>query len=114
MSRLVLEPEGRAHFLCPGCGMEHVLRVSGEGAWNWNGSLDVPTLAPSILFQSGHFAPGHMGRCWCDWKREHPGEEAFDCVRCHSFIRDGKIQFLADCTHALAGKTVDLPECADV
>jgi len=29
---------------------------------------------------------------------------------CHSFIRDGKIQFLGDCTHALAGQTVDLPE----
>lgn len=26
------------------------------------------------------------------------------------FIRDGQIQFLGDCTHALAGKTVPLPE----
>lgn len=29
---------------------------------------------------------------------------------CHSFVRDGRIQFLADCTHAMAGQTVDLPE----
>ena len=29
---------------------------------------------------------------------------------CHSFVTDGRIQFLADCTHALAGQTVDLPE----
>ena len=29
---------------------------------------------------------------------------------CHSFITDGRIQFLSDCTHALAGQTVDLPE----
>jgi len=27
---------------------------------------------------------------------------------CHSFITDGKIQFLSDCTHHLAGQTVDL------
>ena len=29
---------------------------------------------------------------------------------CHSFIRDGRIQFLGDCTHHLAGQTVDLPD----
>jgi hypothetical protein len=29
---------------------------------------------------------------------------------CHSFVTDGKIQFLSDCTHALAGQTVALPD----
>ena len=29
--------------------------------------------------------------------------------RCHSFIKDGQIQFLGDCTHSLAGQTVALP-----
>ena len=28
---------------------------------------------------------------------------------CHSFVTDGLIQFLGDCTHALAGQTVDMP-----
>ncbi len=28
---------------------------------------------------------------------------------CHSFLTDGRIQFLDDCTHAMAGQTVDLP-----
>jgi hypothetical protein len=32
---------------------------------------------------------------------------------CHSFVTDGKIQFLGDCTHALAGQTVELPEQED-
>lgn len=32
---------------------------------------------------------------------------------CHSFIRDGQIQFLSDCTHALAGQTVPLPAWPD-
>ena len=27
---------------------------------------------------------------------------------CHSFVRDGLIQYLADCTHELAGQTVPL------
>jgi hypothetical protein len=29
---------------------------------------------------------------------------------CHSFVTNGKIQFLADCTHKLAGQTVELPD----
>jgi hypothetical protein len=29
---------------------------------------------------------------------------------CHSFVRDGRIEFLSDCTHRLAGQTVDLPD----
>lgn len=28
---------------------------------------------------------------------------------CHSFVRDGQIEFLGDCTHSLAGQTVPLP-----
>lgn len=33
--------------------------------------------------------------------------------RCHSFVRDGKIEFLSDSTHKLAGQTVDLPPLPD-
>lgn len=33
--------------------------------------------------------------------------------RCHTFIRAGKIEFLGDCTHALAGQTVALPDWPD-
>lgn len=29
---------------------------------------------------------------------------------CHSFVTDGKIQFLNDCFHSLKGQTVDLPD----
>jgi hypothetical protein len=31
-----------------------------------------------------------------------------ESTRCHIFVRDGKIQFLNDCTHELAGKTVPM------
>ena len=27
---------------------------------------------------------------------------------CHTFVTDGRIQYLGDCTHALAGQTVDM------
>jgi hypothetical protein len=28
---------------------------------------------------------------------------------CHSFVTDGRIQLLGDCTHSMASQTVDLP-----
>lgn len=104
---------GYVSFLCPGCGRHHTLPV-GDGfgtRWSFNGSLDKPTLTPSILATNGHYVSGYDGRgCWCDYNREHPDDVTFVCGICHSFVTDGQIQFLTDCTHKLAGQTVSLPE----
>lgn len=100
-------------FLCPGCGRHHTLPFgAGTGPhWGFNGSLDKPTLTPSILATNGHFVSGYDGRgCYCDYNREHPDDVDYVCGICHSFVTDGMIQFLSDCTHALAGHTVPLPE----
>lgn len=78
---------------CPGCDGFHVVHVahSNPGAnWQFNGDTERPTFSPSLLVNKDF---------------SHPG-----VPRCHSFVRDGRIQFLSDCTHHLAGKTVDLPE----
>jgi len=100
---------------CPGCGHKHVLRVSGEQRpqWGWNGSLERPTFTPSIHMKTGHYCSGEPQppHCWLCNTRE-PDDLA--CMVCHSFVTDGRIQFLADCTHALAGQTVDLPEIGEV
>ena len=75
-------------FRCPGCGCGHRVRISGPGHnWQWNGSLKLPTFSPSILVNPD-----------------------FPMGRCHSFVRDGKIQFLADSWHGLKGLTVEIPE----
>ena len=76
-------------FECPGCGCAHGVRVNGErneagGSWGWNGSMEKPTFTPSVLSQ--------------------------ETIRCHSFVKNGRIQFLTDCEHELAGQTVELPE----
>jgi len=101
-------------FWCPGCSEAHRVTVTGSSSrWGWNQSLDRPTLNPSIKVTSGHYAPEwKQGRgCWCIYNREHPDDPSgFECGCCHSFVKDGRIQFLPDCTHALAGKTVDLPD----
>lgn len=38
------------------------------------------------------------------WNGDPPVEK-----RCHSWVTEGRIEFLADCTHSMAGQTVDLP-----
>lgn len=99
-------------FHCPGCDEEHTVRVAGVQPWTWNSDLDSPTIRPSILLRSGHYAPGWQpGSCWCTYNAEHQDDPApFVCKVCHSFVTAGSIQFLDDCTHKLAGKTVELPD----
>jgi len=86
---------GRVGFMCPGCGTMHQVRVEGEGRprWDWNGDGDAPTFAPSVLVMM-----------------PDPGWPGVNLSTCHSFVREGRIQFLNDCTHPLAGQTVDLPD----
>jgi len=87
---------GSVFFDCPGCGWRHRVTV-GDGPgprWGYNGNPDAPTFTPSVLVT--YDGPD------ADQDGGHPAV-------CHSFVTDGRIQFLGDCTHALAGQTVDLP-----
>ncbi len=84
-------------FCCPGCveltGGEglHLLPVNTTEqapSWTFDGNLEAPTLSPSI--------------------RSHVGGGV-----CHSFLTAGRIEYLSDCTHSLAGQTVALPDLPD-
>lgn len=102
-------------FWCPGCNTTHVVSVGGGESWQWNGDAERPTFTPSVLVRSGHHSGRYNGQgCWCSYNADKiaRGEEpsGFKCEVCHSFITDGRIQFLGDCTHALAGQTVELPD----
>lgn len=108
---------GYIAFRCPGCDEMHVLRVDAqipkqEPTWSFNGNFERPTLHPSILMRSGHYSQFHKqgDDCWCTYEKRIGEESPFSCKVCHSFVTDGNIQFLNDCTHALVGKTVPLPE----
>jgi len=80
-------------FFCPACGKEHIVSIGPRSfwqqMWTFNGNFDKPTIRASVLVTT-----------------KLPDRE----LRCHSFVTDGKIEYLADCTHELAGKTVELPE----
>ena len=95
---------------CPGCKGMHAIHVEGPVVWAFNGDIEKPTFSPSLLLRSGHHIHNHTGECWCTYEKRFNKKSPFNCVVCHSFITDGKIQFLSDCTHELAGQTVDLPD----
>lgn len=113
--------KGRISFQCPRCGEMHYIPYSAEGyaegvtgpIWQFNGDFDRPTVRPSLMVRSGHYCDTFKegDSCWCTYNAENPNQIApFKCVMCHSIISDGKIQFLTDCSHHLAGKVVELPE----
>lgn len=115
-SKLRAMADGLVAFWCPGCNESHSIRPrpSASPSWEFNGDGDRPTFSPSILVTSGHYASHRRAddECWCTYNAAHPDEpgKRYKCTRCHSFVRDGNIQFLDDCTHALAGQTVPLPD----
>lgn len=106
---------GRVGFWCPGCDQAHSIPVAAAhnlgSNWGYNGKPEAPTFTPSILIRSGHFVPGHVpsAPCWCSTKDPDGEDWGFGCGICHSFVTDGQIQFLGDCTHSLAGQTVPIP-----
>lgn len=104
--------DNKLSFMCPGCNQRHTIGLIGNNGpqWVWNGDKDKPTLSPSVLVRTGHYVDGDTENCWCAYNREHPDDVDFECVTCHSFVKDGMIQFLNDCTHSLSGKTVELPD----
>lgn len=97
---------GRVAFRCPGCHEMHQITVKREERsqgplWGYNGDPQAPTFTPSILVT---------------WSEPSDVPEEFDDTSkdkkmiCHSFVTDGKIRFLGDCTHALKDRVVDLPD----
>ena len=101
---------GRLGFWCPGCSEMHVVRITtGHDDWGFNGSYDRPTFTPSVLVTWIHpkgYSNDNPAPPGFPEQTERP--DLYTEARCHSFVRDGQVQFLNDCTHSLAGKTVPL------
>jgi len=111
---------GALFWRCPACNSAHQVRAviqpgviptpdpadpdwtppaeyyqARDGAWTWNGSAVKPTFMPSVSVTY----PG-----------PDAGKDGAPPAVCHSFVVDGQMQFLSDCTHALAGQTVPIPD----
>lgn len=82
-------------FWCPGCDDLHQV----DDKWQVNDTGGLLTISPSVLV-SRQFSDYAHGRGIVD-------------DRCHSFVRGSHIEFLSDCTHKLAGQTVQLAPLPD-
>jgi hypothetical protein len=80
---------GEYIFYCPGCQSNHLIDITPNrpSFHRLTGTSEKPTIRASVLSRG-------------DTKNGIP--------RCHSFVTNGEIKFLDDCTHDLAGKTVQL------
>lgn len=96
------EGQREYHFHCPGCNCMHgyythwskdraAASRTGAPVWSFNNNLEKPTFTPSLLYR---------------WHNEYSGKDHV----CHLYVTDGKIKFLDDCTHCLAGQIVDMKE----
>lgn len=89
MDTLKVALEGlRLVFYCPGCKSHHGISLA-PGRWTFDGNFVSPTINPSVLSY-------------------YEDENNQRVTTCHLFIRAGRIEFLSDCKHELAGKTVDM------
>ena len=110
--------DGSLVWWCPGCDSAHVVRAvirdpavvkpdpadpdwtpprhyyESRDGWTWNGSASKPTFQPSVLVT---------------YNGPDAGQGDAPPAVCHCFVVDGAMQFLSDCTHALAGQTVPIP-----
>ena len=86
------------YFHCPGCKCDHGVWVqkteNNNAVWDFNGDMDKPTFSPSI-------------------KVTYPHNPPTENRICHSFVKNGFIQFQSDCTHELAGQTLELENVTD-
>lgn len=86
--------EVHIRYECPGCKRQHSVPAN---RWNWNKSLDKPTISPSVR----HFIPV------CQHNK-------VEKTICHYFIREGMIIFCDDCEHSLKGTTHELPDITEL
>lgn len=93
---------GLAHW-CPACESMHAFAIDGynsSGAkWTWDGNVQAPTFNPSMNIRIGPMPTVPVGR-----------PDAGKILVCHYFLRGGVIEYLADCSHAMKGTRVPLPD----
>lgn len=83
-------------FYCPACQCRHSIRVGKDvpesvPKWSFNGNREKPTFEPSLRVLIPDNNPKDQ------WK-----------TKCHIIIKDGMIEYCADCPHSMASKTIQM------
>lgn len=101
--------EGKAYlFHCPACGNSHWYSVCTNGrglSWTFNGNMEAPTFSPSLKMTGTQPITDEEHATIMAGGKITPRPHC-----CHLHMIDGKIHYCGDCTHAMAGKVVDMVE----
>ena len=109
------DPRMEAHcdflFWCPVCKCGHGIwtkQRNGMGAvWSFNGDMEKPTFQPSLLITQDLWTHPVTPENLKEWEAKPWHQEKVRHV-CHSYIVNGTIQYLGDCTHEFAGRTIPM------
>lgn len=93
---------GFAHW-CPGCEEMHVL----PDGWSFDGDTLAPTFFPSFR-HSGTKRVFKEGSWTGEWVLDDAGRPAR--YVCHYILTKGVLNFCSDSSHALSGRSVNLPD----
>lgn len=102
--KVMKKENGSLAFYCDGCNQIHEVNE----LWGFNGDFESPTFAPSVLVNGTIPVSDEEAERILNGEKIKPKN-----FTCHSFVENGKIRFLDDCTHDLAGHTVDLRDKED-
>ena len=85
--KLIECADGTIIFYCPACEMNHGINKT----WVISKDMENPTITPSILSRT-------------------PNYKGIPDYKCHMFVKNGMIEYLSDCSHWMAGKTIKMEE----
>jgi hypothetical protein len=97
MAKFMKEKDNEAYlFYCPACECAHRIQSdkTKTPCWEFNNDLDNPTVSPSIRVR-------------------HYSNKLKKKLNCHTFVKNGQIQYCSDCNHKFKNKTVEIPDWED-
>jgi hypothetical protein len=98
-NKLRVAQGNRIYHYCPACEHAHGITANTPDGWVFNNDPEKPTFSPSVRVTSTR--P----------KKKHDGtEETVEITTCHYFLNNGVLEYCSDSPHALAGKSVPLPD----
>lgn len=84
---------GEPAFWCPACREAHRFNVNQPNIvtgkrWNWDGNKEAPTFSPDLTLKIG-------------------------AKVCHFYVMEGRIEYMRDSTHSLAGQHMPMVHFPD-
>ena len=97
LSAFLVKKGGQLWHYCPACDDLHSVAIDepykNGSRWDFDGNVEKPSLSPSVK----------VTVC-----RTHDPD--FENKICHYFLKNGRFEYLSDCTHKLAGMRIPMVE----